>query len=151
VGSKFPNTFLSNSARESIKRKGPRPARARGPNTEDAPAWNEVHVVEGQHEERDSDLHSSEYDECVTASLDAFWCEREPDEEVCPPPGPDSGFSSLHSSAAAAASAGFDASAAAATSVARLAVTEALKDLSGADALQVLEQATNDILEQISV
>ena len=83
--------------------------------------------------------------ECMRSHTHAYLHESEPDEEKFPPPGMadawlDSGFS-------VAASAGFQSSAAAVRTVARIAIMEALKDLSLQDALDVLAEAARETVE----
>ena len=91
----------------------------------------------------DSELHSSEYSDYMRTDTHAFLHEAEPDEEKFPPMAEawcDSGFS-------VAASAGLQSSAAAVCTVARIAVREALKDLSLQDALDVLAEAARETVE----
>eukprot|EP00972_Heterocapsa_arctica_P078614 11593150-Heterocapsa_arctica.AAC.1 len=96
----------------------------------------------------DSELHSSEFDECYRDTTWA-WLNglNEPDEEECPRQS-SSSAAWLNAGVPVAASAGFQASAAAVRTAARLAVVEAITDLSLQDALLVLEQVRNEVLDR---
>ena len=94
-------------------------------------------------EDLDSELHSSEYSHYMRTDIREHLHVEEPDEETFPPLAEawlDSGFS-------VAASAGFQSSAADVCTVARIAVREALKDLSLQDALDVLGEAAQEVAE----
>ena len=110
---------------------------------EDLESEDECEDTAAEAEYLDSELHSSEYSDYMRTDTHAFLHEAEPDEEKFPPMAEawcDSGFS-------VAASAGLQSSAAAVCTVARIAVREALKDLSLQDALDVLAGAAHETVE----